>query len=86
MTDGSDRASHSSDKKLSMYRLMKSEKFTLDYLTSGLVSFYRQRQIKCFGRLRAALGACEVANNGGGSGYYLLNESGQEYYGGTWID
>ena len=69
-----------------MYRLMKSEKFTLDYLTSGLVSFYRQRQIKCFGRLPAALGACEVANNGGGSRYYLLNECGQEYYGGTWID
>ncbi len=69
-----------------MYRLMKSEKFTLDHLTSGLVSSYRQTQVKCFGRLRTALGACEVANNGGGSRYYLLNESGQEYYGGTWID
>jgi hypothetical protein len=64
-----------------MYRLMKSEKFTLDHLTS-----YRQTQVKCFGRLRAALGACEVANNGGASRHYLLNESGQEYYGGTWID
>jgi hypothetical protein len=65
---------------------MKSEKFTLDHLTSGLVSFYRQTQVKCFVRLHAALGACEVANNGGGSRYYLLNECGQEYYGGTWID
>ena len=69
-----------------MYRLMKSEKFTLDHLTSGLVSFYRQTQVKCFERLHAALGACEVANNGGGPRYYLLNECGQEYYGGTWID
>ena len=86
MTDGPDRASNSSDKDLSMYRLMKSEKFTLDHLTSGLVSFYRQTQVKRLGRLRAALGACEVANNAGGPRYYLLNESGQEYYGGTWID
>jgi hypothetical protein len=86
MTDGPDRASNASDKDLSMYRLMKSEKFTLDHLTSGLVSFYRQTQVKRFGRLRAALGACEVANNAGGPRYYLLNESGQEYYGGTWID
>ena len=69
-----------------MYRLMKSEKFTLDHLTSGLVSFYRQTQVKRFGRLRAALGACEVANNAGGPRSYLLNESGQEDSGGPWID
>jgi hypothetical protein len=86
MTDGPDRVSNSSRKNLSMYRLMKSEQFTLDHLTSGLVSFYRQTQVKCFGRLRAALGACEVTDNGGGSRYYLLNESGQEYYRGIWID
>lgn len=69
-----------------MYRLMKSEKFTLDHLTSGLISFYRQTQVKHFRQFRSALGACEVANNNGRSRYYLLNESGQEYYGGTWID
>ena len=50
-----------------------SEQFTLDHPTSGLVSFYRQTQVKCFGRLRVALGACEVAKNGGGSRYSLLN-------------
>lgn len=66
-----------------MYRLMKSEKFTLDDLTSGLMSFYRQTQVECFQRFRSALGACEVANNSGRSRYYLLNESGQEYYGTT---
>lgn len=69
-----------------MYHLMKSEKVTLDHLTSGLVSFYRQTQGKHFARFRAGLGACEVANNAGGSRHYLLNESGQEYSGGTWID
>jgi len=69
-----------------MYRLMKSEKFTLDDVTSGLISFYRQTAVECFPQLYVALGACEVANNNGSSRHYLLNESGQEYYGGTWID
>ena len=69
-----------------MYRLMKSEKFTLEHLTSGLTSFYRQTQIDHFQQFRSALGACEVANNHGRSRYYVLNESGQEYYSGTWID
>ena len=53
-----------------MYRLMKSEKFTLDHLTSGLISFYRQTQVKHFRQFRSALGACEVANNNGRSRYY----------------
>ena len=74
------------EKESPMYRLMKSEKFTLDHLTSGLISFYRQTQEKHFRQLRSALGACEGANNNGRSRCYLLNESGQEYYGGTWID
>ncbi len=69
-----------------MYRLMKSEKFTLDHLTSGLISFYRQTQVTHFQQLRPALHACELANNSGRSRYYLLNETGQEYYGGNWID
>ena len=69
-----------------MYRLMKSEKFALDHLTSGLVSFYRQTQVKHFRQFRSALCACDVANNGDRSRYYLLNELGQEYFGGTWID
>jgi hypothetical protein len=47
----------SSDKESSMYRLMKSEKFTLDHLTSGPVSFYRQTQVKHFRQFRSALGA-----------------------------
>ena len=63
-----------------MYRLMKSETFTLDHLTSRLVSSYRRTQVEHFQQLRSALGACEVANNNGRSRYQLLNESGQEYY------
>jgi hypothetical protein len=69
-----------------MYRLMKSEKFTLDHLTSGLISFYRQTQVKHCQQFRPALCACEVANNSGRSRYYLLNELGQVYFSGTWID
>jgi hypothetical protein len=65
---------------------MKSEKFTLDHLTSGLISFYRQTQVKHFRQFPPALGACEVANNKSISRYYLLNERGQEYFGGNWID
>ncbi len=69
-----------------MYRLMKSEKFTLEHLSSGLLSFYRQVQVKRFERLRTALCACEVANNSGGPRYYLLNDCGQEYFGGRWVE
>ena len=69
-----------------MYHLMKSNKFTLDHLVSGLMSSYRQTEIGHFQQFRAALGACEVANNEGRSRFYVLNESGQEYYDGTWID
>ena len=68
-----------------MYLLMKSQKFTLDHLVSGLMSSYRQTEIGHFQKFRAALGACEVANKDGAR-YYVLNESGKEYYDGTWID
>jgi hypothetical protein len=88
MTGGPDMTGRPTaiEKESPMYRLMKSEKFTLDHLTSGLISFYRQTQVKHFRQFRSAMGAYEVANNNGRSRYYLLNESGQEYYGGTWID
>jgi hypothetical protein len=69
-----------------MYRLMKSEKPTPVHANSGLVSFYRQTQVERFQQFPSALRACGVANDGGLPRHYLLNESGQEYYGGTWID
>jgi hypothetical protein len=58
---------------------MKSEKLTLDHLISGLTSSYRQTQVDHFRQFRAALRACELANNNGGSRYYLLNASAQDF-------
>lgn len=70
-----------------MYRLMKSDKFTFDHVTSGRISTYRQSEIGHFLRFRLAHEACEAANlNGRSSHYYVLNELGQEYYDGAWID
>lgn len=70
-----------------MYRLMRSEKLTLDHLVWGLMSSYRQTEAGHFQQFRAAHEACEVANNNGRSArYYVLNETGQEYYDGNWID
>lgn len=69
-----------------MYRLMKSEKFTLQHVISGSMSSYRQTEVEHFQQLDAALGACEVANNEDRSHFYVLNDSGQEYYSDTWID
>lgn len=69
-----------------MYRLMKSKKVTLDHPISGLMSSYRQIQVDHFQKFGAALGACEVANSKGSSRHYVLNELGQEYYDGAWIN
>jgi hypothetical protein len=69
-----------------MYRLMKSQKYTLDHLVSGRMSSYRQFEVTHFQQVLEALGACEAANNEGRFRHYVLNESGQEYYDGTWID
>ena len=68
-----------------MYRLMKSEKFTLDHLVSGSMSSYRQIQLNHFPQLSTALTACEVANKNVSGRHYVLNDSGEEYYEGTWI-
>ncbi len=69
-----------------MYRLMKSDKFTLDHAISGCMSSYRQTEVNQFQQFRTAREACVVANKTGWSHYYILNESGNEYYDGSWID
>jgi len=69
-----------------MYRLMKSEKFTLDHTVSGPLASYRQSLVSRFRQPRAALVACKLANGTGANRHYVLNESGQEYFDGTWID
>ena len=69
-----------------MYRVMQSEKFTLEHLTLGPISTYRQRQIGQYRQERIALDACHKANSQGRHCYYVLNGGGQEHYRGTWID
>jgi hypothetical protein len=69
-----------------MYRLMKSEKFTFEHAVSGSMSSYRQILVNKFRQFSTALTACEVANDIAGFRHYVLNESGEEYYEGTWID
>ena len=69
-----------------MYRLMKSQKYTVDHAISGVMSSYRHTQVDHFRQFRPALAACEAANNEERSCCYVLNVAGQEYYDGTWID
>jgi len=69
-----------------MYRLMKSEKFTLDHRVSGRLARFRQSEVTHFQRLLEALEACQVANNEGRSRCYVLNDLGQEFFEGVWID
>ena len=69
-----------------MYCLMKSEKITLDHMICGSMFSRHQIQIGQFRDFNKSLAACEAANNANGSFYYLLNESGKEYYEDDWID
>ncbi len=69
-----------------MYRLMKSEKFTLNYLLSGSSSLYRQIPVNQFLQFSKAVDACNVANRSGESRFYILNDYGKELYEDSWID
>lgn len=69
-----------------MYRLMKSEKFTLDHMASRSMGAYRQTLINQFQQFSDAETACDVANIKAGAHHYILNKSGQEYYAGLWIE
>jgi hypothetical protein len=69
-----------------MYRLMQSRRFTLEYPAAVSMSGYRQRLIGRYEKLRMALDACEKANANGSHRYYVLNEFGHENYRGAWID
>jgi len=74
------------DVELPMYHLMKSEKFSIVYATSGLVSAYRQIEIDHFQQFSSALRACDDANHEASSRFYIRNQAGQEYYDGSWIE
>lgn len=69
-----------------MYRLMRSEKITLDHPVSGSLASYRQSEVTRFQRLPEALAACGVANDEGKPRCYVLDELGHEYFEGDWID
>lgn len=69
-----------------MYRLMKSEKFTIDFVASRSMTSYHQSQVCQFTRFKDAVDACEIANGTVGSHHYVLNKHGKEYFGGSWID
>ena len=69
-----------------MYRLMKSVRLVLQHATLGPMSSYRHSLVGHYPRSQAAVGACDTANKRGAYCYYVLNESGQEHYQGSWID
>jgi len=69
-----------------MYRLMKSVKVILDHRVSGPMSSYRQSLVAHFFQSGTALAACKAANEQDPPRHYVLNESGQEYFRGTWVD
>jgi hypothetical protein len=69
-----------------MYRLMQSEKITQERSVSRRYPNYRQCVIGQYNEVRSALEACRKANAEGRNRFYVLNEAGQENYGGTWID
>ncbi len=46
---------------------------------------YRHQEIERFRQFPAALIACDCANERVEMQYYILNETGQEYYAGVWI-
>lgn len=69
-----------------MYRLMKSVRLVLQHATLGPMSSYRHGLVRHYLRPEAAVRACDTANKNGTQCYYVLNESGQEHYQGSWID
>jgi hypothetical protein len=69
-----------------MYQLIKSERIPFHEAVSKTVPLYRQVQLNQFQKLEAALTACELYNDKPGLRHYVINESGKEYYDGTWID
>ncbi|MET0122404.1 MAG: hypothetical protein ABW124_15305 [Candidatus Thiodiazotropha sp. 6PLUC9] len=68
------------------YRLMKCEMIANDLQVSGFGAVYRQILMSQFHPFSDALAACGAASDTVGSRHYVLNQSGKEYYGSTWID
>jgi hypothetical protein len=73
-------------KESPMYRLMKSENTHRNNMSSGVMSSYRQTEVDHFMDFIDALEACKFANIKSKSRFYVLDESGKEYYDSAWID
>jgi hypothetical protein len=65
-----------------MYRLMASEKL----IQACKTDVYQQTEMDHFFHFHAALEARDLANRDSKSRFYILNETGQEYYDSSWID
>ena len=68
-----------------MYTLMRSEQTKLESRAPGSRT-YEQRKVGQYAHFLDAVAACDQANREHTSRHYLMNDSGKEFYGNTWID
>jgi hypothetical protein len=73
------------DGSLDMYTLMKSEQTMLESRAAGSRA-YEQKKVGQYARFLDAVVACDQANREQTDRHYVMNDSGQEFYGDTWID
>jgi len=68
-----------------MFTLMKSEK--MDYQSSATRSrAYEQKEVGQYVHFLDAVAACDEANREHADWHYVMNDSGKEFYNGSWID
>jgi hypothetical protein len=68
-----------------MYRLMKSAP-TDDWNENSNLRAYDQEEVAQYANLAEAVAACDDANHLGETRHYVVDDSGREYYAGSWID
>ncbi len=68
-----------------MYTLMKSERTKHRRAAPGSSCAYDQIEVARFADLGEAIKARDAANLALKPRHYVINESGREYYNGTWI-
>jgi len=68
-----------------MYTLMKSEQTKLESSATGSRA-YEQKKVGQYADFDVALEACDQANRAHTDRHYVMNDSGKEFYNGSWID